>query len=176
MNMVHVEKYNTAWPSWFEEIRNRIESQLQGIPHTIEHVGSTAIPGMTAKPIIDIDIVIEAGVFPAVKDRLAMISYIHRGNLGIPGREAFDLTDANIKPSLPPHHIYVCERSNNALQEHLAFRDFMRRHPELRRRLSDLKRFLCEEHDNDRQAYMDGKADMVKEITGLAMNNAKQPS
>ena len=176
MNMVHVEKYDTAWPSWFEEIRNRIESQLQGIPHTIEHVGSTAIPGMMAKPIIDIDIVIDSGAFLTVRDRLTKLSYIHRGDLGIPGREAFGLTDANIKSSLPPHHLYVCERSNNALQEHLAFRDFMRRHPEWRRRLSDLKRFLCEEHGTNYQAYMDGKAAMVIEITGLAMNNAKQPS
>lgn len=171
--MTLVEEYNAAWPSWFEQIRSRIEGPLQGIPHQIEHVGSTAIPDMMAKPIIDIDIVVNPGAFLAVRNRLAKLSYIHQGDLGILGREAFDLTDADIKSSLPPHHIYVCERNSNALKEHLAFRNFMRQHPEWRQRLSDLKRFLCEEHGNNNQTYMDGKAAMVIEITGLAMNDAK---
>jgi len=169
MNVTLVEEYNTAWPSWFEQIKSRLQGQLQGISHTIEHVGSTAIPGMTAKPIIDIDIVIDPGFFPAIRDHLAIMGYVHRGDLGINGREAFGITDEDAKSSLSPHHLYVCERGSNALHEHLAFRDFMKQHPEWRQRLNDLKRFLCEEHDNDRQAYMDGKAAMVRKITELAL-------
>lgn len=56
-----VEDYNPVWPSWFEQLKARLDGVLIGIPHTIEHVGSTAVPGMTAKPIIDMVIVVEAG-------------------------------------------------------------------------------------------------------------------
>jgi len=93
-----VEKYNTAWPSWFEQIKSRLQVQLQGIFHTIEHVGSTAIPGMVAKPIIDIDIVIEPGSFPRVRDHLAMIGYTHQGDQGISGWEVFKRIDDIDKP------------------------------------------------------------------------------
>jgi len=167
-----VEEYNTAWPSWFEQIRDRIEDQLQGLPHTIEHVGSTAIPGMTAKPVIDIDIVIDPGTFPEIRDCLRKLGYRHQGDLGIIGREAFDLIEDGETPWLPPHHLYVCERGNHELQKHLAFRDFMRQHPEWCQKLSELKRLLCEEYDNDRQAYIDGKAALVADITELALINA----
>lgn len=170
MKLSLVEEYNPAWPSWFEQIRNRIEGRLQGIPHTIEHVGSTAIPDMTAKPIIDIVIVINSGAFLVVRECLTKIGYTHQGDLGILGREVFDLTEDEINSNLPPHHLYVCERGNNALQEHLAFRDFLKQSPEWRKRLSNLKRQLCEKHANDRQAYIDGKAAMVTEITKLALN------
>lgn len=173
--MALVEEYNTVWPSWFEQVRSRIEDQLQGIPHTIEHVGSTAIPGMTAKPIIDIVIVINPGAFLVVRERPTKIGYAHRGDLGILGREAFRLTGDEIASNLPPHHLYVCERGNNALQEHLAFRDFLRQSSEWRERLSNLKLQLCKEHANDRQAYMDGKSALVSEITELALKNNEQP-
>jgi len=164
-----VEKYNTAWPSWFEQIKSRLQVQLQGIFHTIEHVGSTAIPGMVAKPIIDIDIVIEPGSFPRVRDRLAMIGYTHQGDQGISGREAFKRIDNIEKPDISLHHLYVCERGSHELQRHLAFRDFMRQHPEWLKQLCDLKLQLCEKYSNDRQAYMDGKATMVSVITELAL-------
>lgn len=173
MTVTLVEEYNTMWPVWFEQIKARLQSNLSGIPHLSEHVGSTAVPGMTAKPIIDIDIVVEAGGFPAIRDRLGKIGYVHQGNRGIQGREAFDLTDTDVKSNLPPHHLYVCEQDSQALLEHLVFRDFMRQHSEWRQRLSELKSLLCEEHNNERQAYMDGKASMVREITKLALRNAE---
>ncbi len=172
--MTLVEEYDPMWPSRFGQLRARIEDQLQGIPHTIEHVGSTAVPGMTAKPIIDIDVVIEYGALPTVIERLGNIGYAHRGDLGIPGREAFDTVGDSDRDLWPRHHLYVCERGNNALKEHLAFRDFMRQHPEWRQRLSGLKRELCEQCGDDRQAYMDGKDALVKEITRLAVADAKR--
>lgn len=169
MTVTLVEDYNPIWPLWFERLKKHLEAVLNDIPHTIQHVGSTAVPGMTAKPIIDATIVVEAGGFPAVKARLKTIGYAHNGDQGIPGREAFKIPDEEKKASLPAHHLYVCETGNQALIEHLAFRDFMRQHPEWQRRLSVHKRELCEKYDNDRQAYIDGKSDMVKEITRLAL-------
>jgi len=173
--MTLVRSYDPTWPSQFQQIKAFLESRLVGVPCSIEHVGSTAVPGMMAKPIIDIDIVIALGAFPKIKEQLEALGYIHQGNLGIPQREAFELADAKAKARLPEHHLYVCEERVRELQKHLAFRDFMRQHPEWRERLNRLKRELCVKHNNDRQAYIDGKATMVEEITKLALESSEQP-
>ena len=169
-----VKAYNPDWPSWFASIKAFVESALVEVPYLIEHVGSTAIPGMTAKPIIDIDLIVDRPVFPLVKDRLAVIGYFHQGDLGIPEREAFKLTDQRVIQSLPPHHLYICIAGAAALRDHLCFRDFMRAHRAWVQRLSRHKERLCAQHDNDRQAYMDGKSDMVREITALALSASPQ--
>jgi len=174
MTATLVQTYDPAWPSHFQEIKAFLESGLVDVDCTIEHVGSTAVPGMTAKPIIDLDIVIAQGTFAEVKERVESLGYVHQGDLGLPKREAFDLVDPEAKARLPEHHLYVCEEGVHELRKHLAFRDFMRRHPEWRGRLSRLKRELCVKHNNDRQAYIDGKADMVEEITKRAMESSQQ--
>ena len=157
MTVTLVSEYDSAWPDWFEILKARTEPLLNDVPHMIEHVGSTAIPGMTAKPVIDVDIVVERSDFPGARRALGRIGYTHQGDKGIPGREAFDLTDAGLKQSLPAHHLYVCMKGAPELHRHLAFRDFMRRHPEWIQRLSDHKVDLCRRYANDRQAYIDGK-------------------
>lgn len=167
-----VHPYNPAWPSWFEQIKAFVKPTLDDVAHTIEHVGSTAIPGMTAKPIIDIDIIVDRSVFPLAKERLALLGYSHQGDLGIPEREAFDLVEQQMKQSLPPHHLYVCFTSAAALHEHLCFRNFLREHREWVEWLSKHKVQLCQRYANERQAYIDGKADMVREITALAIGSA----
>ena len=119
---------------------------------------------MTAKPIIDVDIVIDPRDFGSTKERLAEIGYYHEGDLGIPGRDAFDLSDEGLKESLPAHHTYVCDRFGDALKRHLVFRDYLRLSPESVRNLSRLKWQLAEKHNNDRQSYMDGKVALCEEI------------
>ena len=172
MAITLVEPYDPSWPLRFEAIRGFLESGLVGVDCAIEHVGSTAVPGMVAKPIIDVDIVIGPGTFPGVKARLEALGYVHQGDLGLPGREGFDLVDADVRGRLATHHLYACEAGAYELRKHLAFRDFMRVHPEWRERLSRLKEALCVAHDNDRQAYIDGKSDMVAAITKLAMEGS----
>jgi len=175
MTVTLVQPYNPDWLQWFEQVKEFVVAALEGIPHTIEHVGSTAVPGMTAKPIIDLIIVTEPGAFGAIKERLQSLAYIDRGDLGITGREAFGLTDAEAKSRLPAHHVYVCEQGAAELRKEVAFRDFLRRQPEWLAMLSALKRSLCEQHANDRQAYMDGKADLVLRITKLALGESEEP-
>ena len=171
MTVTLVEEYNPVWPLWFEQLKTRLEGALGGVPHTIEHIGSTSVPGMTAKPIIDINIVCEPGGFPEIRDRLATIGYAHNGDREIPGREVFKIPKEVLKARLPAHHLYVCEKGVRPLIEHIAYRDFMRQHADWREKLGALKWSLCERYDNDRQAYMDGKSDMVKEITRLALTS-----
>jgi GrpB-like predicted nucleotidyltransferase (UPF0157 family) len=168
MKATLVTPYNLAWPVWFGRLKARIEPFLLDVPHTVEHVGSTAIAGMTAKPVIDIDLVIERADFPRTCDALGRLGYIHEGDKGIPNREAFDLSEASLKGSLPAHHLYVCMKGTPELHKHIIFRDFMRRHPEWIKRLSAHKVELCERYANDRQAYIDGKSEMVRQITEAA--------
>lgn len=170
MSVTLVKHYDPTWPAWFEALRRRFDTVLSGRYCSTEHVGSTSVAGMTAKPIIDVDIVIEPQDFERTKDRLAEIGYFHEGDLGIPGRDAFDLSDSGLKDSLPVHHAYVCDKYGAALKRHLVFRDFLRRSPEYVRRLSTLKWQLAEEHDNDRQSYMDGKVALCEEIYEKAQN------
>lgn len=165
-----VTPYNPDWPAQFDALAARYRSALADLPHKIEHVGSTSVPGMTAKPVIDVDIVIARADFAGVRGRLAGLGYWHQGDKGLPDREAFDLSEPQLKRSLPAHHLYVCIAGTPELAKHIVFRDFMRRHPEWVQRLSAHKVELCLRHANDRQSYIDGKAAMVQQITALAMS------
>jgi GrpB-like predicted nucleotidyltransferase (UPF0157 family) len=163
-----VSEYNAEWPVWFERIREVVARKLGPACLAVEHVGSTAVPGMAARPIIDLDVVVEPDRFENVKRLLAELGYRHEGDLGIPEREAFTLENRELAAALPPHHLYVCPRESAELKRHLAFRGFLRAHPEWASRLSELKRSLEERHGDDREAYMAGKDALVREITALA--------
>ena len=86
-----VEKYNPEWPKWFEEIKAYLGEKVSRACICIEHVGSTSIPGMTAKPIIDLILVSEPQDFEEIKGLLAERGYYHQGDLGIKDREVFKL-------------------------------------------------------------------------------------
>jgi GrpB-like predicted nucleotidyltransferase (UPF0157 family) len=103
-NPVIVCAYDPDWPGRFQSLRKRIADALGDMAAAIEHVGSTAVPGLAAKPIIDIDVLLASEtMLPAAIERFASLGYIHRGNLGIPEREAF-----RAPANDPPHHLYVC--------------------------------------------------------------------
>ncbi|MDZ7547980.1 GrpB family protein, partial [Clostridium perfringens] len=99
---VVVEDYNPIWKEEFKSIKNELLTVLSGKIVSIEHVGSTSVEGLCAKPIIDIDIVIDKN-FEEVKGLLESRGYIYEGDLGIPGREAFRYIN---KPHLMTHHLY----------------------------------------------------------------------
>ena len=91
---VIVLPYDKAWPSAFENIRLELKAVLGDLIIGIEHVGSTSVEGLSAKPCIDIDVIIrDYSSFDAVVQKLATIGYIHEGDLGIKDREAFTYTD-----------------------------------------------------------------------------------
>jgi GrpB-like predicted nucleotidyltransferase (UPF0157 family) len=129
---------------------------------------------MVAKPIIDIDVVIDRRDFEEAKTRLKALGYMHEGDLGIEDREAFDLLDADRRAGLPEHHLYVCPDDSQELRRHTAFRDYLRSHPEQAAELSALKRKLVRIHGGNREAYMAGKDSLVKKITALALAEASE--
>jgi len=156
-----VVPYNPDWKNEFERIKNEISPALSGLILAIEHVGSTSVPGLHAKPIIDIDIVIEKELFGKVKERLGKMAYLHVGNLGVEGREAFKYEN---KPHLMEHHLYVCDKSADELKRHIALRDFLRNNGEYRRKYSGIKIEMANKFPHDIDNYIDGKQPVVLEI------------
>jgi GrpB-like predicted nucleotidyltransferase (UPF0157 family) len=153
--MIVVTDYDPAWPAWFEQVKARLWPALPDVALGIEHVGSTSVPGLKAKPIIDMSIVVpDAGAMPTVITRLTAMGYEHRGDLGITGREAFA---APPLPVLPRHHLYACVQGCAALRNHLALRDHLRARPDEARAYGELKAQLAIAHAHDIDAYVAGK-------------------
>ena len=159
---VIVLPYDAAWKTDFERIKAELEDALGDLIVTVEHVGSTSVEGLSAKPCIDIDVIIpDYTVFDTVVERLRSIGYRHEGNLGIPDREAFDYTD---KPHLQKHHLYVCPVYSAELHRHLTFRDFLRSHPEAAQRYSRVKEEAAIRFPNDIDGYIEHKSPCIEEI------------
>lgn len=165
-----IQEYNPQWAANFQAIQKILRAALVDLPVSIEHIGSTAIPGLAAKPIIDIDIALqEHTAFDTIKKRLATIGYNHPGNQGIPGREVFkrDATAA-VQEVLDrvAHHLYVCPANSEELQRHLRFRDYLLTHEDARTHYEQLKYAIAEEANQDRKRYA-----VLKEIKAKAFIN-----
>jgi GrpB-like predicted nucleotidyltransferase (UPF0157 family) len=118
------------------------------------------VPGLAAKPIIDIDIVVSSDQHVTLAiDRLTELGYRYEGDLGIRGREAF-----TAPRGWQAHHLYVVVRGNEAHRNDLRLRDHLRKHPSAAREYADLKRTLPEHHADDRAAYTAGKGAFIAEI------------
>ena len=162
---VTVLPYDPAWKSDFEKIRKEIDRALGGLALGIEHVGSTSVEGMSAKPCIDIDVIIQDySVFGDVVQRLEAIGYIHEGDLGIRGREAFKYSD---KPHLKEHHLYVCPQDSGELRRHIVFRDFLRSHPEAVRKYSSVKETAARLFPDDIGKYIEYKSPCIEELYAM---------
>jgi GrpB-like predicted nucleotidyltransferase (UPF0157 family) len=167
VNPVLVVDYDPDWPQRFQFFRGRITAALGGLAAAVEHVGSTAVIGLAAKPIIDMDILLaSADALTEAIERLASLGYTHQGDLGIPEREAF-LAPANDLP----HHIYVCPPYSREFKRHLAFRDYLRSHSKEAKAYGDLKQALALQCAHDRAAYIAGKEAFVRELLSRAISN-----
>ena len=162
---VTVTPYNKAWRSDFEKIKSEIEAAVGDLIVGIEHVGSTSVEGMWAKPCIDLDVIIrDYTVFDDVVDRLKTIGYFHEGDLGIKGREAFRYSH---KPHLRTHHLYVCPQDSEELHRHITFRDFLRSHPEAVKKYSLVKETAARLFPDDIDGYIAYKSPCIEELYGL---------
>ena len=159
---VIVLPYDAAWKTDFETIKAELEDALGDLIVAVEHVGSTSVEGLSAKPCIDIDVVIpDYTVFDAVVERLMSIGYRHEGDLGIADREAFDYED---KAHLQKHHLYVCPVYSAELHRHLTFRNFLRSHPEAAQRYGRVKEEAAMLFPNDIDGYIQHKSPCIEEI------------
>lgn len=162
---VVVEPYNEQWKQDFIAIRDEIRAAMGDLALRIEHVGSTSVEGLSAKPIIDIDVVIEdRSKLDAAVEALATIGYEHEGDQGIPGREAFKYEG---KEHLRNHHLYVCARDSSELKRHISFRDYLREHPEAVREYSRVKEEGAELFPYDIDSYINHKTPFIQGIYAL---------
>ena len=158
--------YSSAWTVQFAALQDVYTGALGDLILRVEHIGSTAVPHLAAKPILDIDIVMpDYAVFPRIIEALAGLGYTHNGDQGIPQREAFNPSDSTVPHTSPrrewmPHHLYVCPAGGAELRRHLVFRDALRVRADWRREYETLKRGIADRSGGDRKTYA-----QLKELT-----------
>ena len=159
---VVVVPYDKEWGAAFEAIKKELESAIGELVIGIEHIGSTSVEGLSAKPCIDIDVIIQDySIFDAVVRKLETIGYIHEGNLGIKDREAFKYGD---KPHLQQHHLYVCPQQSEELHRHIAFRDFLRANPDAAKIYGAVKEKAAQLFPDDIEKYIAYKTPCIEAL------------
>ncbi|MFO7637214.1 MAG: GNAT family N-acetyltransferase [Clostridia bacterium] len=162
--IVRVLPYDPQWKEEFQKIKGMLDEIIGILALGIEHVGSTAVEGLAAKPIIDIDVVMESyRDFTPIKTRLEQAGFVHEGNLGVDDREAFKRI---IPDAFMPYHLYVCPKDGKGYLDHILFRDHLREHPDDAREYGTLKMHLASRHRNDMKGYMKGKEAFIQGIMG----------
>ena len=162
---VTVLSYDKGWKDDFAAIQKELVSAIGELILGIEHVGSTSVEGLSAKPCIDIDVVLpDYSVFDEAVRRLAAIGYQYEGDLGIPHRHAFAYRD---KPHLQTHHLYLCPRFSPELHRHITFRDYLRTHPEAVKEYSAVKEEAARLFPDDIDRYIQYKSPCIQKIYTL---------
>jgi len=170
--MQYIVPHNPDWKVRFERTAASIAGSLPP-GCRIHHVGSTCIPGMPAKDVIDIDIECPAGSMSAVIGALARLGYEHEGDKGITGREAFRAAPGSQAAEQPDHHLYACESGASELRRHLAFRDYLKSHPDRAQWLAEQK-VAVDRDAASRSQYIENKAPFYQVIVEESLEWAKQ--
>ena len=162
MKDINVEEYNSTWKMEFQKSKTFYEKVLKEIEVEIVHVGSTSIEGLWAKPILDIDIIVNnATDCELTIESLKSVGYIHIGNLGIEGREAFTCSVDNRSIQWMAHNLYVCIRGNENLRNHLLLKKHLLENENAVVKYSTLKRNLAKKYPNDIDSYVEGKTELI---------------
>ena len=164
---VRVLPHDPAWKRAFDAEADAIARALGDLVAAVHHIGSTAIPGIPAKPIIDI--LLEVGDIARLDENpsaLERLGYEALGEFGIPGRRYFRKDDAAGERT---HQIHAFQTGSPETARHHAFRDYMIAHPESARAYGELKQRIALQHPNDIQAYMDGKDAFIREHQAKAL-------
>jgi len=160
---VVVVDYRVQWVDLFEAERDRLATVFRAVDVHIEHIGSTSIPGLAAKPIIDICVGLDD--LRHAEDRIGLLEsqgyqYVPEYEVVIPDRRYFR------RPAERPrtHHVHCCVKGDSIWTRHLLFRDYLKLHPEVAGEYGRLKRELAERHRDDRPAYTEAKDPFVTRV------------
>lgn len=176
LKKIVVADYSPEWPLFFDSLKRIYQSVLDGLVLDIQHVGSTSVPGLAAKPTIDIDLIInDRSVLPAVIEKLEGLGYQHQGDLGITDRESFRRPSDEIPIDgsgrvWQKHNLYCCTKDSVSLRNHLQFRDYLREHPEKAFEYGELKKELAAQDPSDIDRYVMLKTPFITgilELTGF---------
>lgn len=174
-----IQAYQTSWIEDFSKIRSVIDAALQPLKFSIEHIGSTAVPNLAAKPIIDIDIIHDENTaFEDIKTGLEKLGYFHNGNQGIPHRNVFKRSKMLVShPILDEivHHLYVCLSGSEALQRHILLRDYLIANEKARVDYQNIKYAVAEEVNQDKKKYAALKEAKTKDFIDSIIEKCKKP-
>ena len=159
--------YNPRWPARYEEEKELILGLIGHQVVVIEHVGSTAVPGLGAKPIIDIMVAVSR--LADAEECIAPLpgigyEYVPPSEVGIPERRYFRKGSAEART----HHIHMVERTSDFWERTLLFRDFLRAHPELAQQYYQLKKELAAKYCSDREGYTEAKTPFIECVIARA--------
>lgn len=172
-----LKKYTTDWVESFIGIKKEIDKSLIGLKYQIEHVGSTSVPGLDSKDIIDIDIIYETEAeFDKIKAGLIEIGYYHNGNQGIEQREVFKRAGKIENTILDKivHHLYVCPSESKALERHLLSRDFLRKNDWARIEYQEMKYELADNAGQNKKLYAELKERYVNDFIDLIIEKERK--
>ncbi|MBL0748002.1 GrpB family protein [Nocardioides baculatus] len=159
MSSIVVVDWSPAWAVQFDEVAADLREALVDVPSAVvEHVGSTSVPGLAAKPILDIDVVVDAADVAAAVTALESVGHVHRGDLGVAGREAF------YAPGEPRRNVYVCTAGTTNVRNHLAVRDVLRERDDLRDAYAAVKLALAADPTMDIDTYLAGKSAVLQQV------------
>lgn len=160
MRKVEVVPHNPQWREAFEVESQQISRVLGENYAIVHHIGSTAIPGIYAKPIIDFLVEVKDVVkVDEQTPKMESLGYQAMGEYGIPGRRYFRKDNVL---GIRTHHVHFFEVGSAEIERHLIFRDYAIAHPEEAQKYSDLKRDLAQKYPQDIEGYMDGKDGLIK--------------
>jgi GrpB-like predicted nucleotidyltransferase (UPF0157 family) len=174
-----IQPYTPEWKTEFENLKQVLMAALNDFEVEIQHIGSTSVPELAAKPILDIDIIIKnkthLGSLSAI---LEILGYQNKGEQGIVGRFAFrqssDLTPLSASPKKwQEHHLYVCFSDSLALKNHLSFRNALQQDKKLLDEYAQLKINLVKEPNMTREKYSQRKTDFILAVLALKGLNEK---
>lgn len=166
--VVEVVPYRPAWRAQAAQVIADLACALTDVTvESIEHVGSTSVAGLAAKPILDIDVIVTREHVCAAIEALCSAGYRHQGDLGFSDREAFDAPDRN-----PRRHVYVCEAGTHHVLNHLAVREVLRARPDLRDEYGSLKLELAADPAMDIDTYIARKSAVLQKV--LAASDQSQ--
>ncbi|AKD54354.1 GrpB family protein [Spirosoma radiotolerans] len=180
---IRIEDYSPAWPLTFQQLKSVYQRRLGNLVTDIQHVGSTSVPGLAAKPILDIDLIISnRKTLNAVIEELDQLGYDYQGNLGIIDRESFKRRSDQVPLDgssryWQNHHLYVCPSDSLSLKNHLVLRDYLCQNPLKAQEYGELKKRLAQENPTDIDVYVAGKTPFILAILREAgFNNASLES
>ena len=159
MSPIEVVDWTPRWAEQFEEVAAVLREALSQVPSArVEHVGSTSVEGLAAKPILDIDVVVAPEDVRAAVEALTSIGHVHRGDLGVAGREAFHA------PGPPRRNVYVCTAGTANVRNHLAVREVLRSRKDLREAYAAVKLALAADPAMDIDTYIAGKSAVLQQV------------
>jgi GrpB-like predicted nucleotidyltransferase (UPF0157 family) len=167
---VEVVPYNPIWKEEFLKEAEKLQDIFGSLATRIHHIGSTSVPGLAAKPIIDILIETEdLQKVDELNSKMEMIGYHPKGENGIKNRRYFQKDGV-----MRTHHVHVFPKGHEEVIRHLAFRDFLRAQPETAKQYGMLKQSLASQYPYDIEKYIEGKSPFIKKTESLALKWYKE--